>query len=277
MRHISEVGDLTMPKGARPSPGERPTLKWLPIANLVVDETYQRPIKGAGRRSVRRIAEGFNWAMFAPVVVSPMLNGLFAIVDGQHRATAAFLAGIPEVPCQIIVASQKDQAKAFAAINGNVTRISALALHRAAVASGETQALAIERAAAKANVTILAYPKSELNQEPGETLAIGTIAQCLRLYGEEVVVLALRCVVETRNKVRGGLLSAIIAANSAVIHKMPVAQRRDHVGLIAAFDRINLIREFAKAQTTERPRGTAIYSVLTERVRAALSNQRIAA
>jgi ParB-like chromosome segregation protein Spo0J len=275
VRPITDLGDLTAPKGMAFEPGAAPQLQWLPIGELVVDDSYQRPIKGAGRRSVRRIAEQFRWSRFAPVIVSPVEGGKYAIVDGQHRVTGALLAGVKDVPCQVVVASRTEQAEAFSAINGNVTRITALALHRAAVAAGDPQANAIETAAKKAGVKILGYPKSELNQEPGETLAIGTIATRLAMHGEDTVVLALRAIVETRNRVRGGLLSAIIAAMCEVISHLPY--RQDAKRVIAAFDRINLIRELSKAQTTERPRGTAIHSVLAARLRAALASQRLAA
>ncbi len=86
-------------------PGPAPLLQWVKIAELVVDDRYQRPIYGAGRVNVRRIAEAFSWAKFAPIVVSPVEGGRFAIVDGQHRATAALLRGIEAVPAQVIIAA----------------------------------------------------------------------------------------------------------------------------------------------------------------------------
>lgn len=246
--------------------GDRPQLQWIAIDRLVVDETYQRPITGGGRRNVMDIARAFRWSRFTPVVVAPIDGGRFAIVDGQHRTTAALLAGISEVPCQIVAAGQVEQAEAFSAINAKVTRVGRLAIFRAALAAGEGEALTIEKAARRARVKILPYPKSELNQEPGETMAVGTIAQCLRNYGEHTLVLALRVVVETRNNVKGGLLSDIIAANCAAIHKLPARIRTAEGSVIAAFEQINLIREMSKARAYERPKGVPAWRELADRL-----------
>ena len=49
------------------------------INDLVVDPAYQRPIIGKGRQNVDRIARAFSWSCFAPVVVSPVAGGKFAI------------------------------------------------------------------------------------------------------------------------------------------------------------------------------------------------------
>ena len=74
-----------------------PILQWIKISDLVVDPAYQRPIFGEGRRNVDRIARNFRWSYFAPVVISPIEGGSFAIIDGQHRTTAAALLGIESV------------------------------------------------------------------------------------------------------------------------------------------------------------------------------------
>src|ERR1700693_5195445 len=84
-------------------------LQWLKITDLVVDPAYQRPIVGKGRRNVDRIARAFSWSCFAPVVVSPVEGGKFAIIDGQHRTTAAALVGFDSVPCQVVIAAREEQ------------------------------------------------------------------------------------------------------------------------------------------------------------------------
>lgn len=270
MRAISTNG-MALPSGTVIQPGPAPTLQWIAIDRLRVDGTYQRAIRGEGLLNVRRIAQDFRWSRFAPVVISQIESGLYAIVDGQHRATAAKLAGISEIPCQIIVATPREQAEAFAAINGNVTRIHKMALHRAAVAAGDREALAINAVAKRAGVTILPYPKSELNQEPGETMAIGTIAKAMRAHGEARTVLALRCIVETRNKVKGGLIAPVIAGTVAALAKWPKSLLPNDPQVIAAFEKINLIREYGKAQITERAPGTAIWTILARRIDAQLN------
>ena len=97
MRAISTEG-FEKPKSA--SAGAAPMLQWLKIADLVVDPAYQRPIIGKGRRNVDRIARTFSWSCFAPVVVSPVEGGKFAIIDGQHRTTSAALVGSRASPAR---------------------------------------------------------------------------------------------------------------------------------------------------------------------------------
>lgn len=59
---------------------------------------------------------------FAPIIGAPIEGGQWAIVDGQHRTTAAVLRGIEKVPCQVVQADRIQQAAAFAAVNGSVTK-----------------------------------------------------------------------------------------------------------------------------------------------------------
>jgi hypothetical protein len=53
--------------------------------------------------------------------VAPVEGGQFAIVDGQHRTTAAIRRGQKEVPCQVVQADRAKQAAAYAAVDGNIT------------------------------------------------------------------------------------------------------------------------------------------------------------
>lgn len=120
-----------------------------------------------------------------------MGGGRYAIIDGQHRATAAKLHGaIDKVPCLILTGGPKDEARAFSAINGNVTRIHVLQSFRAKVAAGEEEAELLVDICAMAKVTIAPYPKADL--VPGETMALGSVRQALKRYGQPVVVAALR-------------------------------------------------------------------------------------
>jgi hypothetical protein len=82
MRPISIEG-FEKPKSV--SAGAAPMLQWLKINDLVVDPAYQRPLVGKGRQNVDRIAREFSWSCFAPVVVSPVEGGKFAIIDGDRQ------------------------------------------------------------------------------------------------------------------------------------------------------------------------------------------------
>jgi len=268
LRPIEQPAPDTLPHPAHASAGPAPQLAWLRIAQLVVDPAYQRGITAGGRKNIRTIVAGFRWARFSPVIVSPIEGGLFAILDGQHRTTAASLIGIDSVPCQIVFATPGEQAEAFTAINSATTRVNGLALFRAALAAGDAEVIRIAEVAARASVTILASPTMELKQKPGETMAIGALRDAIRAHGDDVVVLALRCVRETRNNVQGGLSAAIITAMAHFVAKA-LSFSHEPVAIIAFFDSVILIRELDKAKMTERPRGVAVWSVLADRLDAA--------
>ena len=236
MRPISPEG-FEKPKSI--DPGAVPMLHWINIEDLVVDPTYQRPIVGKGRRNVNRIARAFSWSCFTPVVVSPVEGGKFAIIDGQHRTTAAALVGLEAVPCQVVIAARNEQAAAFKAINGITTPISRMALHAAALVAKEEWAIQVANVCAQAHVQLLRYPVPTYKQEPGQTMAVGALTHCLRRYGPETLTLALRCVTETRNNRPGALSAPTIKAICEVLHSNP-DWRDNTVPLIEAFNGIDL-------------------------------------
>jgi hypothetical protein len=126
---------FTRPLGD-PNPGPAPMLNWIPTDRLVVDDAYQREIGKRGRFNVQHIIDNFEWSKFAPVIVAPVEGGLYAVVDGQHRTTAAMVLGFSEVPCQVVQADRAKQAAAYAAVNGNITKTTPQQLFHARLAAG---------------------------------------------------------------------------------------------------------------------------------------------
>jgi hypothetical protein len=253
--------------------GPAPQLQWLDIALLVVDPGYQRDITAQGKRNVKRIAEQFDWRYFSPVIVAPIAGGRYAVVDGQHRATAAMLCGHAAVPCQVIMASPGEQAKAFTAVNGTVTRVHTLAMHKAAVAAGDEVAREVERVAKAGGAKILAYPVPELKQAPGQTMAIGALRDLIQEYGAEATILGLRSVTETSNAVRGGLTAPIVKAVGRLAAMWLVQDRRP-AAFIAAIGELVLIREADKAARNDREPGEATANALARRLGARLGLSR---
>jgi len=237
MRPISTEG---FEKPNATSPGAVPMLQWLKIEDLVVDPAYQRPIVGNGRRNVDRIAREFSWSCFAPVVVSPVEGGKFAIIDGQHRTTSAAILGIESVPCQIVIAALSEQAAAFKAINGTITPISQMALHAAALVANEPWAAQIAHICACAQVELLRYPVPINRQGPGQTMAVGAMTQCLKRYGEDTLITALQCVTQTANNQPGVLTARTIKALCDTLHCNP-EWRESGLSLLEAFDSIDLM------------------------------------
>ncbi len=249
MRPISVEG-FDKPRAV--SAGPAPMLQWISIAELVVDPSYQRPILGKGRKNVDHIARNFSWSFFAPVVVSPIEGGLFAIIDGQHRTTAAALAGFDTVPCQIVIAAQQEQAAAFKAINGVTTAITPMALQAAALIAKEPHAVEVADVCARAEVELLRYPVPIDKQSPGQTMAVGALTQCLKHYGADTLITALQCVTQTSNNQPGMLSARIIKALCAVLDENRV-WRESGLALLEAFDQIDLA-EIQEASVTDAVR-----------------------
>jgi hypothetical protein len=199
-------------------------LEWIAIACLVVDQKYQREITIVGRKNIRHIAENFNWSMFTTVMVAPIGGGRYAIVDGQHRTTAAALCGIEKVPCEVIEAARGEQAAAFRAVNANTTRPHTVQLFHASVAAGEPEALRIVGVCERAGVRIA---RSLGTLREYETFCVGAIGKGIQRYGEAVVTLALKAIVHSGDGRPEELGRTIIAAVIEVLaRRRPGARTR---------------------------------------------------
>lgn len=214
MRPISTEG-FKAPDTTEPGPA--PMLQWIKVEDLVVDPSYQRLIRDRGRKNVQRIAAQFRWSCFAPVVVAPIEGGKYAIIDGQHRTTAALLAGVASVPCQVIIADRAEQAMAFKAINGSVTKVSRMAMHAAAVVACEPAASLLQQACEIAEVELLRYPVEKSLQKAGQTMSVQACAASLAQYGRDTLITALQCVTQTSNNQPGILSGPVIRALCAVM------------------------------------------------------------
>lgn len=193
-------------------PGPAPFLEWIEIKRLVVDPTYQREIGRRGQLNVKHIAEHFDWSKFAPVIAAPVEGGVFAIVDGQHRTTAAMLRGIEKVPCQIIHVDRLKQAAAYAAVNGNVTQTTPQQLFHAKLAADEPAAKELLQVCAAADVEIVRGNLAKNTTRHGQTPAAGALTRCLREYGRDTLITALQCVTQTSDGNPGWLKATIIEA-----------------------------------------------------------------
>lgn len=200
---------ISAPQGR--DPGPEPRLEWLPIDALVVDPAYQREVRAEGRRAIEKIAASFEWSKFSAVVVSPVSNARFAIIDGQHRTIAAKLLGLPSVPCIVQHLDRAGQAASFAAINGSVTKITSWNVFKAALAAGEGWAVRADRVAKAAGCRVMQHNKSAKDKQPGEIFGVNTFRDLIERHGEDAVVLALK---SYRQSVYGDLL---IAWNTTIL------------------------------------------------------------
>ena len=151
--------------------GALPHLGWVDIAKLRIDDRYQRPLQRHNWDAIARIAKNFDWALFTVVDIAPVGEGLYCVIDGQHRVHAALMAGVVKVPVRIVSALLEGQARAFMGINGNVTAITPFHVLRASLAAGTPWAVEADRAIARAGCRLMVSNASTDSKLPGEIYA----------------------------------------------------------------------------------------------------------
>jgi hypothetical protein len=202
-------------------PGPAPSLRWVEIDQLVVDPAYQREIGRRGSQNVQLIAEYFEWSKFAPVIIAPLEGGLFAIVDGQHRTTAAALRGVKEVPCQVVLADRTKQAQAYAAVNAAVTKTTPQQLFHAKIAAEDPIALEIADVCSIGGVEILRRSSVKAKIKTGQTAAVSALAKCLKRYGRNTLITALQCITQTSDGNPGFVRPTIVEVLCSILDRSP--------------------------------------------------------
>lgn len=122
-----------------------------PLAGLMIDETYQRPLS----RFVRKIVENFDPALIGCLIVSERKGGKAAVMDGQTRLAAMRQLGHVNAPCLIYSGLNREQeADLFARFQSERKNVSALERFRAALVAKEGRAVEIEALAHESGFVI---------------------------------------------------------------------------------------------------------------------------
>lgn len=171
---------------------DQPELRYVPIAQLVIDESYQRAVERQGWKNIERIARNFDWSRFSPLMVSTREDGLLAVIDGQHRAHAAALCGIKDVPALVSNLSATEQASAFTWINGTVTALTPNQIFRAALAAFEPWAVQCNAVVESAGCRLMPFNKSSSDRAPGEVFPVGTVRRFVEAGNEQYLAAVLR-------------------------------------------------------------------------------------
>lgn len=90
------------------------TTAWLPLNELIVDTTIQRPLD---ERRVERMAEALDLSLLGVIEVSARAQG-YHILDGQHRVAALRQAGFHTELVECKVHNGLDQAQEARRFNG---------------------------------------------------------------------------------------------------------------------------------------------------------------
>ncbi len=141
-----------------------------------------------------------------------------------------------------------------------------MTLHSAALATGETGAVRLAAACARADVELLRYPVPVDRQSPGQTMAVAALTHCLKRYGEETLITALQCVTQTTNNRSGALSARTIKALCAVLGTDHVL-RDSGLALLDTFDAIDLMALAGVASVDAAAKGISAVQAMTDRIR----------
>lgn len=254
---------------AGPIKGAVGHLEMLPIASLIIDDTYQRAVSSGSVRNIRRICKGFDWAKFLPVIVAKD-GDHYAIVDGQHRTTAALTLGIEKVPCYVLGCTPSEAAAAFAAINGNVTPMGPADIWFAELAAGGASALALQKVLDAAGVKIT---RKKEGMVAGESRSINVLRRALAFYGDAILTTILQCIVETGNGNPGMVVGSVINGIGHAIRTKPELLSNP-TRLFEVFDEIDLSEMVREAEVEKARTRNGVQFILTRRFNAALAAER---
>ncbi len=247
------------------APGE---LGFVPLARMRIDPAFQRPVAAGGRRSIIKIARGFDWYKFTPVICAELPAGTLSIIDGQHRAIAAASRGFDTVPAYVLDCPPEVAAAAFAAINADVVKVSALDLHRARLTARLPAAVELQRVCDCAGVKLVARHRQDL-YKVGESRSVAVLERALVGYGANLLILILQCITETSNGNPGLILGATVNGIGRFLEK----KKRLHdepSHLFDFFDTFDLAFEYEQARAEAGRTSQSTQFILTRQMNAGL-------
>lgn len=172
----------------QPIAGCPPTLEWIEVSRLAIDESYQRATDSSKSRSlIFRIGQQWNWNLCQPLVVSRRQDRSLFVIDGQHRLTAALTRGdIPHLPCVVVTGqAAEEEARTFVQLNTQRQRLSQSDIFNALLASGDENAKVV---AALLHETGWHQTRTASNSwKSGELFCAPMIVKALKSEGEAVI------------------------------------------------------------------------------------------
>lgn len=171
-----------------PPIGAQPTIEWIHLNRLSVDNAYQRSTDNeASRRLITSIAAKFDWRLCAPLAVSRRADDTLTIIDGQHRWMAACRRDdIPQLPCCIFrYETREEEARMFILANRARKPMNRLDDYYAALAAADEDASEIQQLVTDAGLSI-ARNTSSTAWRPGEVAFTSSIATAIRRFGPAI-------------------------------------------------------------------------------------------
>ena len=205
-----------MTKAYAPQKGTPPVLQFCTPSQLAVDRSYQRDLDAGSHQLIARIAAGWDWNLFQPLVVAQRPDRSLFVVDGQHRLEAARLRGdVQHLPCVIFHPNEAaDEAAVFVELNQARRPLTPFALFNGALAAGDEQALALNELLRQAGLRF-AGSADVSTLKPGQINTVGRVRKWHARHGDRATratLIALERVVRKQGARNAGLMMAAIGA-----------------------------------------------------------------
>lgn len=178
--------------------GQPPTLEWIAVGRLEVDQRYQRAVDTSqSRKIIYGMVKCWDWRLCQPLNVSRRQDGSLFVVDGQHRLAGANERGdIPHLPCVVSQhVDHADEAHTFVALNVKRQRLSQGDVFNASLASGDQDATRVQAIVERAGLSFARHA-NPVSWKAGQIFCGPAIMKALRLHGEAVVTNALVALAE---------------------------------------------------------------------------------
>jgi hypothetical protein len=232
------------PIASVPEDGSLGEIRRVRLADLLIDESYQRPLKAHHKRIGRR----FNPAACAPLLVGERPDGSLNVIDGQQRRAALMAAGIEEWEAKVVkTAGAEHEARLFGIVNGaegTVQKLTMREMHRAAVKANDPTALAIERAVSAAGMRVASNCGSA---KFGHVSCIGLLRRLHANYGEQAVTDGLKLLARTWPESDLAMRDLFVFACVAVIGNHPGIDRERFVRVLATTPATAILQESVAA------------------------------
>lgn len=156
----------------------------LPVSKLMVDHTYQR--NALSQKNINEIVKDYAVGSFGTLNVADR-NGVYYVVDGQHRLAAAKKLGLTAVPCAIWISSGVEQEAAeFERCNSARKVVDSYNRYRAMVVSQNPEYLECEKILHRNGVQIGQNPSPKFVAFPA--CAIDTMRMDPKLFETCLVI-----------------------------------------------------------------------------------------
>lgn len=253
----------------------QPMLIWAEIEALVIDPRYQRDITPKGKSAIMRMARDWDWRKYQPILVAPTFGGKMAVVDGQHRAHAAAVAGLTKLPAMTVAMTLAEQASGFTAVNRDRVTVDALSIYRAALAAGDPDAIAIRTAVEAAGVRVATSTPSALAKKPRIIYAIGLLKRMTK-NGEAEAITAGLCAI-TQSSAADELDSYSGTVLAVWLGALATNQRFLSLDLPQLFDSFDILGAIDGARIKSRQTGESARAIVTQQVIETLTRAKEAA